>query len=212
MIPLTLRLRKAQHKEIARAQDMIVAELYRQFDTAVIHGGTAIWRCYGGNRFSEDIDVYIQRDIKRADRLFSNLAQKGFTLTKKRITKNSIYSSLAINRITVRLEALFKRLPGSLKEYETADSNFITVYTLTPEELIREKVGAYLDRHKVRDLYDVFFLLRHVKKKEEIVEHLQKLIRGFKEPVDEEELKVLIIEGLVPEPENMLDYIKRWVA
>ena len=60
-IPLALRIKKAQHKEIAEAQDIVVEELYRIFSKAVFHGGTSIWRCYNGNRFSEDIDVYNQK-------------------------------------------------------------------------------------------------------------------------------------------------------
>lgn len=61
-IPLTLRLKKQAHKKVAEAQDLIVKELYSVFDGAVLHGGTAIWRCYGGNRFSEDVDAYLPRD------------------------------------------------------------------------------------------------------------------------------------------------------
>jgi predicted nucleotidyltransferase component of viral defense system len=59
MIPLILRLKRANHKELAKAQDIIVKALYETFNEAVFHGGTCIWRCYGGNRFSEDIDVYL---------------------------------------------------------------------------------------------------------------------------------------------------------
>jgi len=212
MMPLVLKLRKAQHQEIAKAQDMIIEQLYRYFDKAVLHGGTAIWRCYQGNRFSEDIDVYIAKDDKKISLFFGILQKKGFRIERKKISKNSTYSSLKFNRINVRFEALFRKAAGSLKEYETSDSNFITVYTLTPEELIKEKANAYLNRQKVRDLYDIFFLLRHVKKREEVIRHLQKLITGFKEPVDSEELKVLIIEGLVPEPKKMFEYIERWAT
>ena len=28
----------------------------------VLHGGTAIWRCYAGNRFSDDLDLYVKSD------------------------------------------------------------------------------------------------------------------------------------------------------
>jgi len=51
-IPLNLKLNKRSEREIAYAQDVIVAELYKFFPEAIIHGGTAIWRCYQGNRFS----------------------------------------------------------------------------------------------------------------------------------------------------------------
>jgi len=211
MIPLTLRIKREKHKEIARAQDLIIEELYREFDKAVLHGGTAIWRCYQGNRFSEDIDVYITKDINKLNIFFKNLENKGFVIKKKKISENSLFSNLQFNRVNVRFEAIFKKQNGDLKEYETIDGNFITVYTLTPENLIKEKTKAYLSRYKLRDIYDIFFLLKYVKNKNEILEDIKSLIKKFKEPIDKEELKVLIIEGLVPDAGKLLEYLERWV-
>ncbi len=207
MIPLVLRLKKMAHREIAKAQDIVVAALYEVFNNAVIHGGTSIWRCYQGNRFSEDVDVYIPRDIKKIERLFELFERKGFIVEKKRIKKNSIYSLLRLSDTMVRFEALFKAVSGSLKEYETVEGNFLTVYTLAPEELIREKAATYLKRRKVRDLYDVFFLLRHVRDVSRVKNNLRELIAKFKEPQDGKELKVLLYEGLVPDVQKMLAYI-----
>ena len=210
MIPLNLRIKREKHKEIAGAQDLIIEELYKIFDKAVLHGGTAIWRCYQGNRFSEDIDVYIPKDISKLNILFKNLENKGFIIKKKKISENSLFSNLHFNRIDVRFEAIFKKIDGDLKEYETIEGNFITIYTLTSERLIKEKISAYLSRNKIRDLYDVFFLLRYVEDKNEIRNDLRNLIKNFKEPYDEKELKVLILEGLVPETKKMFEYIKRF--
>jgi predicted nucleotidyltransferase component of viral defense system len=211
MMPLILKLRKARHKEVAIAQDLIVEELYTVFERAVLHGGTAIWRCYQGNRFSEDIDAYLPRDLPKVNVFFENLEKKGFSIIKKKISEHSIFSELQLKSVAVRFEAIFKQKDGSLKEYETTDGNLITVYTLTPEELVAEKINAYLARLKIRDLYDVFFLLRHVKSKEEVAKDVGKLLNNFKSPADKDELKVLIITGLVPDVKKMLDYIKRWI-
>lgn len=207
MIPIILKLKKEIHKNIAGAQDIIVEEIYRVFNDAVLHGGTAIWRCYNGNRFSEDVDVYLTKDVKKLDLLFDNLKKQGFEIEKKKIGENSVYSKLKINRNEVRFEALFKKVSGSLKEYETAEGNLITVYTLTPEEFIKEKVAAYLKRNKVRDLYDIFFLLRFVSNPDKIRENLNYFVKNFEKPADETEIKVLILSGLVPTAEKMLDYI-----
>lgn len=210
MVPLILKLKKSAHKDIAAAQDLVVTALYELFNDAVLHGGTSIWRCYKGNRFSEDVDVYIARDIGRVASFFNVLLKKGFDIEKKKVAKNSIFSTLHFGRTVVRFEAIFKKVDGSLKEYETADGNFITVYTLKPEELIAEKIDAYLKRLKIRDIYDIFFLLRHIKEREKIKFKIKKLVENFKKPVDENELKVLILEGLVPSWEKMIDYIKHW--
>ena len=208
MIPLILKLKKAQHKGIAQAQDLIIKELYNVFNEEVLHGGTSIWRCYKGNRFSEDIDVYIQKDIKKLDELFDRFKKIGFIIEKRKITENSLYSNLKFNRISVRFEALFKRINGALMEYENSDGNVIMVYSLTPEELIKEKVNAYLNRNKIRDLYDIFFLLKYIKDKISIKESLSNLIKNFKAPTDEKDLKILILEGIVPKAEKMMEYIK----
>lgn len=203
-----LRLKKNSHKEIAKAQDLIVETLYNVFNNAVFHGGTSIWRCYKGNRFSEDIDVYLTKDLKKINEFFDLLEKKGFIIEKKKITENSIYSTLKFNRENVRFEAIFKKINGSLKDYETAEGNFLTVYALKPEELIEEKVNAYLNRQKIRDLYDIFFLLRYVENLSSVKKELKGLIAKFKNPEDENNLKVLILEGLVPSKEKMLEYIK----
>ncbi len=210
-IPLILKLRRQSHKDLARAQDIIVRELYNVFNRPVLHGGIAIWRCYEGNRFSEDIDAYMPKDKEKINTLFENLESKGFAIKKRKTGSRSLYSRMELNRAIVRFEALFRRAKGSLREYRTADSNIITVYTLSPEELIREKVSAYLQRFKVRDLYDIFFLLRHVEDKREVSAEIKKLAEGFRKPADEKDLKVLIIEGLTPSAEDMMDYIKRAV-
>ena len=211
-IPLILKFKKQSHKDIAKAHDIILEELYKVFDKAVLHGGTAIWRCYEGNRFSEDIDVYVPKDKKKLDVLFENFKKRGFIVNKRKIGENSLYSSLELDRVIVRFEALFKNYfsKSLLKDYETCESNFVAVYTLSPENLIKEKIEAYLKREKIRDLYDIFFLLKYVGDKEKISNNIKRLINNFKKPVDEKDLQVLILEGVVPDTKKMLDYIRRF--
>jgi len=207
-IPLVLKLKRTQQKEIAKAQDIMVNIMYTVFDNVVLHGGTSIWRCYGGNRFSEDVDVYIIKNIKKIELFFDKLKERGFIELKKKISETSIFSNFEFNRTNVRFEALFKDVKGELRDYETADGNFITVYTLSPETLIKEKVEAYLRRLKIRDLYDIFFLLRYVKDKNIVKKDLERLLKEFKHPIDETDLKVLIIQGLTPPTNSMLNYIQ----
>lgn len=208
-IPIILMLKKESQKKIARAQDMIVEEMQRSFKNIVLHGGTAIWRCYRGNRFSEDIDVYIPKNIDEINNFFEILKNKGFILEKVKIGKNSLYSNLKFEGIAVRFEAVFKLVKGELKEYETTEGNLITLRTLLPEELIKEKVNAYLKRYKMRDLYDIFFLLKHVNDKTKIKIELKKLIKEFKNPVDKKDFALLIIVGAVPNAKEILNYIIR---
>ena len=208
-IPLILRLKKESQKNVARAQDIVVDELFKVFNKAVLHGGTSIWRCYQVNRFSEDVDVYIPKDLEKLNQLFNNFMKNGFIIEKKRIRGKSLYSNLKFNDFFVKFEALFKIVEGELREYETIEGNLLTIRCLNVEDIIKEKISSYLNRLKIRDLYDVFFLLRYVKNKEIIKKELRKLMSNFKKPVDEENLKILIIEGLVPNVKDMLSYIQR---
>jgi predicted nucleotidyltransferase component of viral defense system len=209
MIPLNLRIKKDSQRKIAEVQDIIVSELYEVFNKAVFHGGTAIWRCFQGKRFSEDLDFYLPRNKEKIELLFKNLEQKGFKINKKKISENSLYSELEINRTKVRLEATYQNKTMIIQDYETITGSKISIYSLSAEEFIREKIATYQKRLKVRDLYDIFFLLKEINPAN--IKELNKLIQEFKYPQDEEDLKTIILEGIVPTSKEMFEYIKsKW--
>ena len=188
-IPLQVKLKRELHRKIAYAQDLIVKEVYSVFDKAVLHGGTAIWRCYNGRRFSEDLDFYLPKD-------------------KKKISDNSIYSELELDGLLTRLEATFQNIPGIICDYEMSDGNNISVYSLDPKSFVAEKSITYLKRFKVRDLWDVFFLLKIIDNAKEVKE-VGNLIKNYKKPLDEEDLKVTILEGIIPSANEMINYIQQ---
>lgn len=78
-----------------------------------------------------------------------------------------------------------------------------------PEELITEKVEAYLKRCKIRDLYDIFFLMKSVKEPDKIKASLHRLVKAYQPPSDETNLKAIIIEGIAPTSKGMIEYINR---
>lgn len=207
-IPLQKKLKREIHRKIAYAQDLIVKEVYTVFDKAVLHGGTAIWRCYNGGRFSEDLDFYFPNDKKKIEVLFENLKKVGFEIKKRKISESSIYSELELDRISVRLEATFQKISGVICDYEMSDGNSIPIYSMAPESFLVEKSSTYLKRFKVRDLWDVFFLLR-IAENPRAIKEIGNLIKNYKKPFDEEDLKVILLEGIVPSANEMIDYIKR---
>lgn len=207
-MPLQARLKREAHRKIAYAQDLIVKEVYSIFNNAVLHGGTAIWRCYNGKRFSEDLDFYFPKDKKKIELLFDNLKKKGFVILKEKISDASVYSELELERVSVRLEATFQKIFGVICDYEMSDGNFISIYSLTAEQFLIEKSNTYLKRFKVRDLWDVFFLLKTVEKPDKLKE-LKNLIGHYKKPVDEENLQTIILDGIVPSAKEMIEYIQR---
>lgn len=72
-----------------------------------------------------------------------------------------------------------------------------------------EKISAYLKRGFIRDIYDIYFLLSY-SSKEKIKNALLKLLKNFKKPVNEKELKFLIIIGVAPKLEEILNKIKKY--
>jgi len=211
-IPLALRLKKKEHREIAFMQDEVVRSVYGLFEKAVLHGGTAIWRCFSGNRFSEDVDFIMPKKEKEKFSKFVSRLKANFQIKKSRIKENAAYLVLSRNRREIRLEATFRKISGHIiADYETADGTFLIVYTLPPEKLLLEKIDAYLARRKIRDLYDISFLLKFVQKNKVIISALKKLISNYERPLDEPILKALIYMGLVPSGKELIEMIKRWV-
>jgi len=215
IIPLEKRLRKSMHRKIAFAQDLIVGSIYNFFPKAIIHGGTAIWRCYNSKRFSEDIDVYIPKKQKEevVFQDFMNLLKTNeFTVKKFKFTNNSVFSKLERNGVEIRFEVTFKDLKDFLvKPFEASDGTFMNVYTLLTDDLMIEKILAYKSRKKVKDLYDIWFLLNLVEDKKKVRTHIMTMLKHLEKPKDYKTLKALIILGPVPSVENLIEGINSWV-
>lgn len=212
ILPLDKKLRKRMHRKIALVQDILVMEVYNNFPKAVIRGGTALWRCYGSNRFSEDLDFYLPLNLKQEkfENFLNGLKQKGFGIEKFKRTENSIFSKFSYLEATVRFEAVLKNVKNFVtKNFEMSDGTFILVNTLTPENMLEEKILTYMERRRVKDLYDIFFLLK-ICRKENVKDNVRKLMEEFKKPIDEKELKVLIISGSIPSVEEMLRVVRIW--
>ena len=211
-IPLEKKLKKKLHLQIALAQDILVNEIYRFFPKAVLHGGTAIWRCFGSNRFSEDLDFYLPSFSKpKLDQLSNNLKGLGFSKLKFKQTRNAVFSKFEYSGAIVRFEAVIKKVKDyKTMSFEMIDGSSIIVNTLPPEVLLREKINSYLSRQKVRDLYDIFFLLKFVEKKPQIKAILKNFFKKYSSPRDKKDLKVLVIVGAIPKIEDMLQEIKKW--
>ncbi len=70
-LTISNKLRRELQRNVAEMQDEVVGIVYSVLDDAVMHSGTAIWRCYGGKRFSEDIDMYCRYGADFKDCLYA---------------------------------------------------------------------------------------------------------------------------------------------
>ncbi len=212
-LPIIKQLKKRDQIETAKLQDELILLLYNVDDSLVIHGDTSIWRCYSGYRFSEDIDLYSINFPKYLDNFKSELKSHELTLIKFKDTGNILFSNISDNNISVKIEINHKYYPKNPveSEYELVDGNTLNVLTLSPEDLINEKISAYMSRRFIRDLYDVYILIKYVKRPELIKNELSNFLNTLEKPVDENVLKTIVYLGLPPSYHKIVDYTRQYL-
>lgn len=210
-IPLFNRLKKRIHVETALLQDEVVDIVYGLSPKAVLHGGTAVWRCYSGNRFSEDLDFYLWAGGGFEAGFRKSLESRGLSLLKFKKTQNTAFSRIGNGIVEVRFEVAFRK-PTCVepRPFERVDGSFTNVFTLSAENLLLEKLAAYKDRLFVRDIYDVFMLSSMVSPGKELLKEVSLFLKNPERPVNEKNLKAIVFSGAVPSFEQMLLSLKRW--
>ncbi|HII39390.1 TPA: nucleotidyl transferase AbiEii/AbiGii toxin family protein [Candidatus Micrarchaeota archaeon] len=209
-IVLRGRLKKRLHREVAALQDEVADAVYAVENNAVLHDGTSIWRCYSGNRFSEDLDFYAPSP--HFTKAFAQkISEHGLTLSKLKQTNNLVFSKITDGNTEVRAEFNFSAAKkGVPAEYERIDGSTMTVFTLTPEELFLEKISAYYNRRLIRDAYDVFFLSSKITPSPQLKAAATEFTARAQPPLDEENLKTIIYAGAIPSFRQITAALQRW--
>ncbi len=209
-------------------QDHILALLYRKYPGLIFRGGTCIWKVYGGERFSEDLDLAAEdmpSDI--AEYLLGELKLLGFTVDvdKERETESMYRLRIGVDRPDTgsTTPISIEILKAPVAEDKTTEKEIhppypdvprIDVKTLTQEALLLEKISAVCDRNRPRDVHDVYRLLKNGAsvELEEVKEHYKGFtVEKFEERLDEKRggwrgLKDLMV-GTLPEFEEEKRYI-----
>jgi predicted nucleotidyltransferase component of viral defense system len=208
-IPLK-NLLKGELLRIAELQDKAVIDIISHFNV-VFHGGTALWRIYGGKRFSYDIDMYYSNPREIHGYLAS---QKSFSVVLNRITgSNVVYSKISEGRTVIELEIspMFRAVNAVSKEFVLTDGSTMVVATISPEDMLSEKVSAYMNRMKARDLYDIYYLAGLAKGTEELRKDLRRLLESMKTmPKDFGGLREIVLVGNVPAFEMIVSAVRRY--
>ncbi len=201
-IPL-VRLLRGNMLRIAEIQDILLLEISHEIDF-VIHGGTAIWRIYGGKRFSYDIDIYSQ-EVEKIPKVIS----PPLNVVKVKLTPSGVLYMKVGNGAIVELEAspMFEKKEIVEEDLWLIDGSTIVVKTLTPCSLLEEKVNAYVSRRKARDLYDIYYLSDLCSEASNILRNLIKYLD--KPPEDFSVLNELIIAGRPPSFETIVRKVRR---
>ncbi len=211
-IPLIKTLRKKEYRDIASLQDEIIEILYRTENSIVLHGGTVVWRCFGGKRFSTDIDAYMTNlEIEKLKKtMISAASDYDINMKKIKDTGNLLFMVFETGETNLKVEINHKKkgLNTTVTRFEKADGTYTDVLTLPPEDLILEKINAYSDRRFIRDIYDIYILSSYVENPEKIREKTTEFLKNIKKPLNENQLAALIYEGPVPSFNNMITIIK----
>jgi predicted nucleotidyltransferase component of viral defense system len=222
-LPLANRLRRRAHRDVAELQDEVVEILYAVFPEAklVLHGGTAVWRCFEGNRFSEDLDFYgvLPGGVKDFEGRFRAAVEtRGLRVAKFKATSNVVFAKVADAETEIRVElnvaAADKARDVAVGAFEKTDGGALEVFVLPARVLLEEKMAAFQSRRLVRDVYDVFFLSRDVDFDAALRAELKKFVDFAVKnpPLDEENLEVLVYSGAAPSFKQMLDALRSRAA
>ena len=200
-----------QRLQLAELQDYVVDIIYDVFQPgALLYGETAIWRCFGGARFSEDIDIYM--DEVPFENFLSKLEEYGLRLvwqdpefpTRIRISNGNV---------DLLLETKKGYAENDIMAYSRTDGTTKTIKVLSPTELLIRKIEAYQGRRFIRDIYDLFILTNWLDRSDYTVSsRLSKFLHAVPEPVDEKVLDSLLYKsGENLNFKSLVDYLRRWL-
>ncbi len=164
-------------KEKDYLQHLILSRIYSRVGTDLIFkGGTALQKCFGLNRFSEDLDFTQSGPLKPStvEGSLKEVARFYPSTYSKEEGKNTISYKVKIEgplfrgpitlqtvrvEISVREEVILPALNRIINPlYIDLQPYSVMVMDLT--EILAEKFRALLSRTKARDLYDAYFLLQ----------------------------------------------------
>lgn len=163
-------------------QHLFLSNLYKleSSDNLLFKGGTALRIVYGSPRFSEDLDFSLFRAgsnwEKFIDSLFNdvllNIVQVGIKVDlgrKPGATTEGYYGDAEFQiyeypPVSVVIN-ISRRDGRNIKgEVDSISNDFVPTYNvfhLPQDELVDEKIfGALLNRHKARDFYDFYWVMR----------------------------------------------------
>ncbi len=211
-LPIEKKLSNDVQVKMARLQDSSIEALYDLDEKIVLHGGTSIWRCYSGNRFSDDLDLYV-RTMREMSKIRNNLPfalkKYGISIAKVAAIGNSTIINVKDSEIGIRLEIGMAR--GRLnpidRSFERSNGTRMSVITLSAEDLILEKIDTYSSRRYSRDIYDIYHL-SPLANPLDIGKEVCSFLEDIKAPVDEESLGSIIYSGITPPFKSMVESIR----
>lgn len=158
-------------------QHLFLSYFYQQSGSEKIlfKGGTALRIIYNSPRFSEDLDFDCIADPPKKQVIetilqncMASMEKEGILFTLEEVKETSggylaiLHFDIVNQIIKIQLEISFRQ-ENNKGEIFTIANDFIPPYTLmalVADQLIVGKIHALVSRHKARDFYDLYFILR----------------------------------------------------
>ncbi len=205
MIPKELLLTIAKKKGLINKeyiekdyfQDLFLYNLCKKTNMFIFKGGTCLYKLYGLQRFSEDLDFSLLEDLD-AEGLIKEIIKgiKDAEIKSIKKTRDSLLIKIGLRGIltnynTLRLDINLKNIVLSkfdVKNYisDYVDINPFSIRVMNLKEIVAEKIHSLLAREKSRDLFDLFFLLRFVDFDKSLIE---KKLKNFDMEFDYKKLR-----------------------
>ncbi len=174
------------HKSMGNAEkdyllDIVLLSISKNTkDELIFKGGTCLYKFYKLNRFSEDIDFTLKKELN-IDSLIKKII---IDMASFGVDANTKINKKIFNTVTAVIRAKGPLYQGSPQSYasvridinlkssistEPLLANYTSLYPDIPsfslllmqeKEILAEKTRAIISRNKARDVYDFWFLLK----------------------------------------------------
>ncbi|MBU1036207.1 nucleotidyl transferase AbiEii/AbiGii toxin family protein, partial [bacterium] len=157
----------------------------------IFGGGTMLRLCYGLKRYSVDLDFWTYR-VDRIDQFFINLKDSLKTDYDLTDAQNKYYTLLfeikkAPYPRKLKIEIRKENKESDFREtiaYSPYSNQQVLLKSFTLEQMMKNKISAFLDRKEIRDVFDIEFLTRkgvNVSENYEELKKIREINRRFKE-------------------------------
>lgn len=186
-------------------QHLFLSYFYRQPKAANIYfkGGTALRILYNSPRFSEDLDFNsIDINLKEIEDLLLDVLYQmereniSFELAEAKQTSGGFLGKILFKAfeqpVEIKIEISLRDADKTSETVAVANNDYVPPYNIvavTEKELIFGKIQALLNRHKPRDFYDLYFILRKqlpIPDKKDILSRVLSVLRASRINFDTE--------------------------
>jgi predicted nucleotidyltransferase component of viral defense system len=139
----------------------------RLLEPLLFGGGTMLRLCHGLNRYSVDLDFYFLKDIDTDSfnkKMFDCLSDK-YTITDTAKKHFTLLYEFKSKKYPQRLKIEIRKKIQQFKyeeciAFSTHSTEQVLLRALTPEQMMENKVKAFLNRVAIRDCFDMEFLIK----------------------------------------------------